>query len=450
METTDTGESSKATFPWGKGLIGGLVLFALIGAQVWYTLGSSRPTGAETLPLKSGGTITFLGTSFGTEHVPPEPLHLRLARKLPEPVRKALKISTGAAAIKTPLPTLAVWTRLEGSTAASHTFVKALADDTGYGVEVSGSTSERRGAAGETLTGVAFKAFPRRSPVITFRLTERDPQWKRVGTLEWRFKNPAHGTFPVWTAEALPVVRTVDDLEIELRRVVTGTSASEGGESDCRATFQVRQAGTPLLHWKPDGVVMTDATGNELKQSSWGFESERQEETVTFRFSPRLWVEEPAWKMRFEFVRVPEAEFATNELWTIKGIPVPARTNVTELNLSSNLLGHTVRVVGLAGREGRFGRDDHSASGGERFVVQVSPPLLDKQIDLVRVVDEQGRAGKGSRSSWSRDAGRYGFRVEFHNEAKEVDVTFAVHPCVYAEFTVRPEVLRSAASPGQP
>src|SRR6185369_2421458 len=75
-----------------------------------------------------------------------------------------------------------------------------------------------------------------------------------------------------------------------------------------------------------------------------------------------LCVEEPVWKVDAEFVRT--RDFPNNELWTIRGIAVPPSNDATLINLSTNLSGATIQLMGISGATCPTPKIRRSLSGG--------------------------------------------------------------------------------------
>ncbi len=346
-------------------------------------------------------------------------------------------------------PALGVWLVYDGSNKQlGHSLEFRIGDDGEYYGGRSSQTMRREvDGPDRTVIGILIKSFPRRSRVVRVGVFQPNKSWRRELVAEFVIDNPVFGDpFPVWPSEVLPVARRTNGLEITLERMAFGADSSRkfvaGGDvyrQEALAAFVVRTNGRLTKDWKPDGVFMTDATGNERKQSSWG--SSWTGMTNMFHWSPTLWPDTGGIRFRFEFTRETTAAFATNELIKIAGIKIPAVTNVTELNLVTNLFGHSVRIVGVAGKDGHF--KDYQRMGGSEMTVQVEvkPPLLDKQIDILSAVDGQGRKVDCGGASWSRASGTYAFPVEPHNEARTVAVTLAVHESVFVNFVVAPEML---------
>lgn len=414
--------------------------------QVSVGLRPVAPSQMETLP--DGHTLRLERVAYGTKLAFGSELKLFLATALPEWIRKKVGIIVPRK-LHEGDPALAVWLIYDGSKRSlGHRLEYRIGDETGYfGDRNSGSQRREIGGTNQTLIGLVISTFPRRSREIRLGVFQPNKSWQRELVAEFVFDNPVYGTkFPIWPSEILPVARQTNGLEIALERLAFGADSSRrfraGGGIDRQealAAFVVRTNGQVTKEWKPDGVFMTDATGNERKQSSWG--NTWAGITNLFHWSPTLWPDTGGMRFLFEFTRESTAGFATNELIELKGLAIPGVTNVTELDLVTNVFGHSVRIVGIAGKDGRF--PDYQRMGGNEMTLQVEvkPPMLDKQIDILSAVDGQGRVVKCGSSTWSRDSGTYAFRIEPPNHARTVDIRLAVHESVYVNFVVNPELL---------
>lgn len=429
----------------------GLVFFALAALQ-----GIVRPgaaTRSQTRTLEDGHTLTLREYQYGANLSFGSPLERAADRFLPERLRRSLGLKSPWK-LNNSDPALGLWFHYSGPPNQFGSQAQcSIADESGFFVQRTGSVSIR-GADDGTGTSItlSFPALPRRSRTLRIKIGRRDAKWRWEELADYEIPNPAFGSgFPVWPAESLPASRAINDLEITLERLAFGTGSNRKFEApktgsdpvNGLAAFVVKQGGAVTTDWKPDGVEMADATGNEAGQGSWG--GTWRGTTNFFQWSPTLWPDTGGMRFRFEFTRETKASFATNEIIEIKGIAVPASTNVTELNLVTNRLGHQIRIVGLAGKNGRFTGYDRIGGGNDLSLeVEVTPPLLDKQIDTIAAQDEAGDPVQHGGGSWSRTSGRYGFRINPGPDAKTVDITLAVHASVYAEFTVAPEVFLPA------
>jgi len=408
----------------------------------------------ETVVLPNGRTLTLEKIAYGKVLEGGNPLHNRLAKLLP----KWMKDKMG---LKNPVklhdgdPAVGVWLTFHGPAKEWPNNSKiAIGLDSDEGGRLESHIRRTELSPNETQIAVAFPIFPRRGGKLKVTLYQSKSGWKAPKAAEFVFDSPVNETFPVWKAEPFPVVRRTNNLEIELTRLAFGLgnelkfrAAKEDERTKSGALFKIREDGEPTKRWIPDGVRMSDATGNERSQSSWG--GQWQKDLYHFQWSPALWRDTGGMRFKFEMTRNPKAGFATNELLVIKGVRVPTGTNVTQLNIETNRLGHTIRIVALLGAKGKIktAARMRSASSEPELFVEASPPLLDKQLDLISVVDDQGREGRSSGASWSRPQGTYDLSLDFHNEAKTLDLTLAVHRSHYVEFVVEPEILKPVPKP---
>ncbi len=434
------------------GIAAALLLFAaLVALQVWRTPKPQLPPVAK---LPDGSTLRLAKVSFGTAHFPPGPWWRPLAQRLPADWQRRFGVVTGPG-LSTTTPSLGVW--LEQEKAGNHLrWEFALVDEHGAEVTMTAaSTHESSATGGPSLTGRAFTAFPRRGKMVLLRIYERAPAGGRTLQASFHFANPTLGPHPEWRPQPPPARLRQGDLEITFKQLQAGVGGgyksrgpTQGEETWARAEFDVKENGVASEVWFPDGIVLSDATGNQIRQNSWS--SGVQAGVAHLRWGPYLWPSEAAWKISVEFMRNHEkAVFSTNELIVVTGLALPATDAVTELNLSTNRLGHTVRVLGLSSGKGKFG-DRHSRmrSPGIHIEVDVSPELgTSKRLSVLNVRDDQGRKvesrGYGSSNS------SYSFGYEPKPDAKRLDFTLAVQEVVIGEFVVKPELFAPEKSLGK-
>jgi hypothetical protein len=430
------------------GIAAAIMLFT--GLVVLQVASPMKPRAAQVATLPDGSTLRLELVSYGKEHFRPGAWWHPHGRRLPTDWQRKLKVDTGPA-MSTGEPSLGVWLGWDKSGTSSHGWWDfGLADE--HGVEVparsrSNHSFTRKGQP--DALGYAFTTFPRRGSAMTLRLYNRKSDGTRELIASFDLANPARGKYPEWRPATPPAPVTRGDLEITFKRLLVGVNYDSkpaaprpGEEAWARVEFDLKEKGAPTDAWFPDGIELEDATGNKARQNTWS--SGVQAGQVYLRWQPYLWPSEAAWKIRVEFMRNDKAVFSTNELITVTGLALPAADDVTELNLSTNRLGHTVRVLGLANGKGKFG-NRHSSMGGPsvRIEVDVSPELgTDKRLTVSSVRDDQGR--KVESRGYGRSSSSYSFGYEPKPDAKALDFTLVVQEVVTAEFLVKPELFKPA------
>lgn len=423
------------------GIAAALLLFAaLVALQVWRTPKPQLPPVAK---LPDGSTLRLAKVSFGTAHFAPGPWWRPLAQRLPADWQRRFGVVTGPG-LSTTTPSLGIW--LEQERVGNHSHWEfALVDEHGAEVTMTAaSTHESSATGGPSLSGRAFTAFPRRGKMVLLRIYERAPAGGRTLQASFHFANPTPGPHPEWRPQPPPARLRQGDLEITFKHLLVGANfdgkprlPNPGEEPWARLEFDIKEHGVASDVWFPDGIELADATGNKLRQNAWS--SGVQGGAARLRWRPYLWPSEVAWKIRVEFMRNHEkAVFSRNELIVVTGLALPATDAVTELNLSTNRLGHTVRVLGLSSGKGKFSERHSSMSGpGIRIEVDVSPELgTGKRLSVLNVRDNQGR--KVESRGYGRSSSSYSFGYEPKPDVKRLDFTLAVQEVVIGEFVVKP------------
>lgn len=433
------------------GIAAAIMLFT--GLVVLQVAQTGKPRASQIVTLPDGSTLRLMEVSYGKEHFRPGAWWHPLARRLPVPWQSKLKVDTGPA-MSTAEPSLGVWLGWDkaGATRSGSWWDFGLVDEQGVEVPARSRSNHSYTRSGQPdALGYAFTTLPRRGNAMTLRLYRRKSDGKRELVGAFELSNPARGKFREWRPQPAPAVVKQRDLEITFKQLLVGVSYETrpaaprpGEEAWARAEFDVKENGVTTDVWFPDGIELEDATGNKTRQNSWS--SGVQGGAAYLRWQPYLWPSEAAWKIRVEFMRNHEkAVFSTNELIVVTGLALPAVDEVTELNLSTNRLGHTVRVLGLTHGKGQFPSRSHSMGGnlGTRIEVDVSPELgTGKRLTVVSVRDDQGR--KLDSRGAGRGDGSYSFTYEPKPDAKALDITLAVQEVVTAEFLVKPELFKPA------
>jgi hypothetical protein len=433
------------------GIFAAIMLFT--GLVVLQVASSMKPRAAQVATLPDGSTLRLEAVSYGKEHFRPGAWWHPLARRLPADWQRKLKVDAGPA-MSTSEPSLGVWLSWDKSGASTHGWWDfGLVDEQGVEAPASSRSNQESTRAGQpTLLGYAFTAFPRRGSSMILRVYQRDSRGGRQLAASFNLSNPARGKYPEWRPASAPTSVKCGDLEITFKRLLVGVgdghesrAPKQGEETWARAEFDVKDKGAPTDVWVPDGIVMQDATGNLAWRRGWA--SGLQNGSPYLRWRPYLWPSEAAWKIHVEFKRSAKAVFSTNELVVVTGIALPALDNVTELNLTTNRLGHTVRVLGLTDGKGKIGDRTSRMSGiGVRLEVDVSPDLgTGKRLTIVKVRDDQGREVESR--GFGQGNSSYSFGYDPQADTKSLDFTLAVQEVVTAEFLVKPELFQPVPPP---
>jgi hypothetical protein len=127
------------------------------------------------------------------------------------------------------------------------------------------------------------------------------------------------------------------------------------------------------------------------------------------------------WRLRFSLARTSHA---SNELFTVRDVPIPGRSDRRFEPVSAALQGVTLTVTGFRVRN--------------IVAAEISPPDEALRLELVRAVDDQRREIKRGSTGLSGRAS-YGFGLQLPTNAAAVDLTFAVLRSREIEVTVQPQ-----------
>lgn len=358
------------------------------------------------------------------------------------------------------------------------------------------ATKSALGGSGYSIGWFRFEAFPRHDKKFRFRVYETQSGFgspsPKDGFAEFTVANPAPPPkTAAWPVKALPVTLKQDNVSFILAKVAIKTDRIGFPRPDSTwkhlsAVYETTEDGQPSTNWQ--------AIYKELYDGSGDF--------VTQQYSPLppLCPRESAWKLRVKFFGSEKSRAASNAVWALTNLAVPAPGQYTVINQTRELQGVPVKV-GTFGGSGDFTYSnifalhgapldrpiEHESSTivswpknwtGKRslqrptFSLQTRKPHLaidlgelnDDQRLTVRAVDDQGRefyghkvnywnydpeSGLGSPplpylESWYESEGSFVI-LDLSKDSKTVDLTFCVHACRTAEFVFKPP--QSAALP---
>jgi hypothetical protein len=425
--------------------LGGLLLVA-VGPGHW-----RQPK----VVLPDGSRITLRAVTWGTRHFSPPRQLTWLSRQLPQAWRSRLGLSPGLHFVS-PEPRPCFWFVIDSPpdrpplTSSGLLDNLRLVDD--LGVEHPSTRWFACSAvdSGRVLQGLSPPVYPRRPAFLRLRFdwpgpgADRDPAGGRLRPFEFRVANPSRGDWPTWTAARLPVSRSLGTVEFTLAGLVIEVRPPRAEATAC---FCVAEDGVASPDWRVAEIDLRDATGNRARLGVQG-DGDRipmtplkgQEGAVAFPWP--LWLDEPAYRLRVEFVRRPDARFPPEDALEVRTIPVPGADGVSRVDVRTQLHGVEVGLLALVGEHATLVGREHDVFGQTTLEMDVPPLPEDLRFDVARVCDDQGRAVEllpwtGSQS--------YGLRIP--EGARAVDLKVAVTRRRVVEFFVKPDVRRVPGGP---
>jgi len=413
---------------------------------------ASRPAPRPRVPLADGSFLTLEAVAYGTgESVVGSGLQRFLHSVLPP----GQKDRAGASVYRGVTPgRLSVWVRRPGPQYPYGELQATLFDE--HGCE---SPSVPVGFSGSEHERWEFPVFPRRGGTLGLRLYRRltdtptaDPSagagWSRLGEIS--APHPAPAAYPRW--EAVPQPVPSGELQVAVTRLETGVDPHLGAmqrgpaETYCAATLRITRGGKPAPDWSAGLHSISDATGNTWNVGHSASTTDGRSTRVTFPSCP--WPDEDVWKLRLQLTRNYRASFSPRELWSVRGIPIPARGQTVPLANKATVNGAGLELVSVLGPGARL-PVGFQFSGHERspvLLLRIDEPVPD---DLVRTIvtarDERGRKVQLSFAASRTDSreSRELLRIEAPPGARSLDLTYAVHSRRYVEVLAR----KTPASP---
>jgi hypothetical protein len=422
----------------------GLAAMAVLG--VW--LGSSNSPNRKW-KLPNGTEFTVVKVTHGKNHQAIDGEWRDMAYPLiPQWLRKKLNWQVGSYVPTSP-DALVVWAKMEhwprgvsfGNMFVPEMEIAAMDED---GLEAARASAHR---FANGLFAFELKNYPHRSREITLRFypDSREPS---KGSGDFNIMNPARVRAARWVPDLLPASRETNGLKLTLLGIQTGWTDGAGwrsvqtregwGGRYSSASFTLEENGVRAQNWKLASIRANALTGEQILPSAYAGRLGSNENTLFFQAA--LWREEPVWKLAVEAERT--GNFPTQELWTVRGIPVPRAREVVEIHAVTNIHGVKVELLEIAGRDARklaaFGYI--GAPGYPWFRVSLTAPPWDVKLFLVGVHDDQGNDLDAELAVTVGTT--HCFRVELPEPAKTLDITLAVSRSSTVEFLVRPELAK--------
>jgi hypothetical protein len=176
---------------------------------------------------------------------------------------------------------------------------------------------------------------------------------------------------------------------------------------------------------------LLDATGNKAAYQGWhmahSFKNGVSRSEYSTTFPHHLWSDEGAWKMRLHLTR--RANFAPDELWSVRGLPVGSAHLTNQPAFGTNLQGAMLQMQSLMAKADSFSTHE--------LKLLLQPAHSDYRLTLLTVRDERGR--EALQSDFSFANGSHNTQLKLATNAQRLDVTLALHRSRCVEFLVAPK-----------
>jgi hypothetical protein len=401
----------------------GIAVFTVMVAMVVYR---TEPA-IVSQPLADGSVMILRGVTYGSEH------RIALGNSLQRSVGRfltpALAKSLGVQVVvySNAQPCLVVWTELQkpGATRrpkGGYTATPVIvADDAGTEFEQVGSSFSSQGT-NYLVEAFPFGAFPRASRMVNIRVRPFDYEKKEFLEARFRVANPAFTRPPPQPQTVFPVRVEQGELAFVLHEfgscVRQLPPRGNRDEAWMRTRYEILENGNSTNEWRVRGISVWDDTGGGYSPSAIRALEGESRTNMEFRGGLGTNTE---WRLRFGLERSPPS---SNELVTIRNVPIPGRSEARFEPLSVELQGVALQVTGFRGSQYVF--------------ASFSPPTEGLRLELMRIVDDQGREGRVTVTGLGANA-QYHFGVAIENDAKSADLTFALRRERKIEVRARPK-----------
>jgi hypothetical protein len=430
-----------------------ILIIGLAAGAYWWL---SRP---QVILFSDDAKVTLLAVQYGKRHAPPNvTVPAAAAGRAPARARGLFNTTND---------TLVLWIRqqYDASDNQYHSFQYYVYDQDGTAcAQTYGRNSGANNRRGNEVVAVQFDAFPRRQGKFFVQVQEQGNGGQEMSERKFVVSNPVRDAFAKWTAEPLPSTKKDEDLSVTLKRLAVGANLAitrnqdnpdDAANKGAQAVLRVQRNGTLVTNWEPVSVETSDATGNRLKVNRVGgngwqngfanYSWANDEDTFTYQYS--LWPDEPAWKVKFEFSQ--QSDFADNELWNVRNLPVQPGRQQDMYNNNGNRPSPTNTAFAETDLNGYhlkiYPAIDFTDAGNNNWMqgglfFDISPALGDGWRMTIKVADsETNDIPNGEYTSQrNNNVASYRYRLQNVSGLTNLNVSFAVHRSRFVEFTAQP------------
>jgi hypothetical protein len=325
-----------------------------------------------------------------------------------------------------------------------------------------------------TWSYVTFPVVPKRSRTLQCIFYASDYGSEALHPFsKITFKNPLSHNFPQWTAEPVPTIKHVGDLEVRLDELAWGHPVSanilksngartfvgldpirgDGTWTDTGIDLSLRSPrGTNEL-WIPHSVELSDATGNVLSAKTLGLGDLAPARHIAAEgFLPTgwsgfcefihgtLWPDEAAWKLKLELKRA--SGFSAGQVVIFKGVPIPPIGTTNLLSITNTADGMQIVLTKFIRRQDITQTYELYDEMASRLCVELPGKPKDAALDFLDLTTDTGQSlGYYGRSSIKYYGHFYDddFLVKsIPTNARTVDLTLVLQKTRTVEFLVKP------------
>lgn len=412
---------------------------------------SGRP---QVIVLSDGTKLTLLGVTYGKRHVAPNFAAIGGFVQLGNWIDSFSN-------------TTVVWIEAEHKTNQWPNYTLLVSDRANTACVSTEKTASSHVKDGVDVQGFRLDAFPRWDKETVLRIR---PYGGAVSKEQFVIANPAPTAHNNWTPKPLPDTESDGDLEVTLTKLIAGAPAPYRQGRDHAPTtdpanqcvhldFDFRQNGQSTTNWQPWPVRTSDAFGNQVRGVIYDYPTNGiypaypdrihpsfPPQTDGYFYRPGLWPDEPAWKVRLEFIR--RSGFSADEIVTFTNLLVrpgsqqdaddewswdASNTNFTFI-AQAKVNGVQVKLLPplLYAPE---------ILPGEKHIMVVlyadpNPTLQDMRLTLLQATDDQGKeVPHPFPPAW---AGHFSLDFPKPGDVKSLNLKLALHKSRFVEFIVKP------------
>src|SRR5262249_16017486 len=239
------------------------------------------------------------------------------------------------------------------------------------------------------IEGWVLPAYPRREATVGVRIDQVDAAGHWVPAASFTVPNPVPGSYSTCTAQEWPATQQLAHVAFTPTDFWTGAGGwrsaqgprpARGEDPWTHAFFHATRRGHPAPGWQPEQLLeVSDATGNDPKFNGVGY---GVGDPSNAGFAAQILPCE-VWKLRVRFAHDAQGDYAGDQTYSLRGVPVPKPGAAAPFPAAFTLQGFALRFAGITWRRDVIGQRP-------AIELQTQGPTVDHRLTL-RATDERGR-----------------------------------------------------------